>query len=388
MSAAAEFDAITQAQLEQIGGLKWSRFPGKIGAFVAESDFPLAPPVAERLHTALRDGFTGYMPAHLGQSMSAACADWQRDRYGWHVPTEWVRPIGDVVTAFRATIQHFSAPGSKIIVPTPAYMPFLVVPQTLGREVIEVPMLWQNERWELDLDGIAQAFADGGGLLTLCNPYNPVGRVFTRPELEAVRDVVDAANGRVFSDEIHAPLVYAPHAHIPYASIDATTAEHTVTSTSASKAWNLPGLKAAQLILSNERDADTWSEVGMMLEHGASTFGVLANEAAYVSGGEWLDQTVAYLDGNRRRLGELLTELIPEMGYAAPEGTYVAWLDARRLGIDGSPAEFFRDFADVVMTDGRDCGIAGEGHLRFILAMPRPILERAVRQMADALSRR
>lgn len=386
MSTAEELDAIGIDRLREIGSVKWSVFPGTIGAFVAEMDFPPAPAVAEAVKSAVDHGLTGYLPAAVRERMAEATARWQRDRYGWEVLAERIRPVPDVLTALRATIDFFTEPGSKVVLPTPAYMPFLTIPAMHDREIVEVPMLLEGDRHVYDLDGIDRALADGGGLLILCNPYNPLGRVFERSELEAVAALVERHGARVFSDEIHAPLVFAPHRHVPYASISPAAAGHTITAASASKAWNLPGLKTAQVILSNDADAETWARPEVAwAEHGTANLGVVAATAAFEDGREWLAETLDYLDGNRRLLGDLLAEHIPGMGYRAPEGTYIAWLDARALGIEGSPAVFFREHAGVAMTDGTACGAAGEGFLRFILATPRPIIERAVRQMADAL---
>ena len=389
MSTTEELDAIGIDRLRENGSLKWSVFPEAIGAFVAEMDFPAAPAVDAAIRDALDRGLTGYLPAAVRDRMADAAARWQRDRYGWEVPAERIRPVPDVLTALRTTIDFFTAPGSKIVLPTPAYMPFLTIPALHDREIIEVPMLVDGGRPVYDLDGIDRALADGGGLLILCNPYNPLGRVFERAELEAVAAVVERHGARVFSDEIHAPLVFAPHRHVPYASIGSGAAGHTITAVSASKAWNLPGLKAAQVILTNDADAEIWTRPEVAwAEHGTANLGVVATTAAFDDGRDWLAETLDYLDGNRRLLGELLAEHIPAMGYRAPEGTYIAWLDARDLGIDGSPAVFFREHAGVAMTDGAACGAAGEGHLRFILATPRPVIEQAVRQMAEALRER
>ncbi|GAB3613142.1 MalY/PatB family protein [Humibacter ginsengisoli] len=388
MTSAHEYDAIGMDRLREIGSLKWTMFPGKIGAFVAEMDFGCAPAIAKALHDTVDDGLFGYLPPSLSEAMSDACAAWQKSRYGWDVPAARVHPLPDVIKGLEVAIEHFSAPGSKIVLPTPAYMPFLSVPPTLGREIIQVPMLIRDGRYEFDLDGLDRAFHDGGGLLILCNPYNPLGRVFTREELLAVSEVVERNGARVFSDEIHAPLVYPDGKHVPYASVSDAAASHTITSTSASKAWNLPGLKCAQIILSNDADAEVWERIGFMASHGASNPGVIANTAAYTAGGAWLADTVGYLDGNRRLLGDLLAEHLPEIRYTAPEGTYIAWLDARALELEVPPADFFRERADVAMTDGSSCGDAGVGFMRFIFATPRPIIEQAVRQMADAVKRR
>lgn len=381
------FDAIDIDSLRRVGGVKWSRFPGTIGAFVAEMDFGVAPPIAEALHRAVDDGLFGYLPEALSAGMSAACADWQRAAYGWNVAAERIHPIADVLKGLEVAIEHYSRPGAPIILPTPAYMPFLTVPKALGRDIIEVPLLFRDGRYGLDLEGLDRAFAAGGGLLILCNPYNPVGRVFERAELEALSRIVDRQGGRVFSDEIHSPLVYAGARHIPYASISAVAAGHTLTATSASKAWNLPGLKCAQLIIGNDADAAVWEKVGPMASHGASNLGVIANTVAYSAGRGWLQEVLAYNDGNRRELAALIAEYLPGVRYTMPEGTYIAWLDCRGLGLNVSPAEFFREKAGVALTDGASCGAPGDGFVRLIFATPRPILRQAVRQMAAALAR-
>jgi len=382
-----KFDAIDIETLRRIGGVKWSRFPGTIGAFVAEMDFGVAPPIADALHKAVDDALFGYLPEKLATEMRAACADWQRTTYGWDVEPGRVHPIADVLKGLEVAIEHYSRPGAPVILPTPAYMPFLTVPKALGRGILEVPLRFENGRYTFDLDGLDRAFAAGGSLMILCNPYNPVGRVFERAELEAVAEVVNRHGGRVFSDEIHSPLVYAGAKHIPYASISSTAAGHTLTATSASKAWNLPGLKCAQLILSNDADAALWEKVGPDATHGASNLGVIANTVAYRAGRDWLAEVMGYLEGNRRELAALLTEHLPQVRYQMPEGTYIAWLDCRGLGLNVSPAAFFREKAGVSLTDGATCGGPGDGFVRLIFATPRPILRQAVQQMGAALAR-
>ncbi|MFS0734632.1 aminotransferase class I/II-fold pyridoxal phosphate-dependent enzyme [Microbacterium sp. 1P10UB] len=388
MSHTLDFDAVGIDALRAGGGIKWSLFPDKIGAFVAEMDFGTAPEITAALHAAIDAGALGYLPSALAADMSSATAAWHRDRYGWTVDPAHIHPIADVIKGLEVAIEHYSAPGSPVILPTPSYMPFLSVPPTMGREIIQVPLVEGEDGYTLDLDGIDRAFAAGGGLLILCNPYNPVGRVFTRDELTALSLVVERHGGRVFSDEIHAPLVYAGSAHVPYASVSAATAAHTVTATSASKAWNLPGLKTAQLIITDPEDAVVWERIGPMASHGASTLGVIANTVAYAEGGAWLDGVIDYLDGNRRFLGEALAAELPGIRYRAPQGTYIGWLDARGLGLDAAPAAFFRDHAGVALTEGSDCGPAGAGFLRFVFATPRPIIARAVEQMGAAYRER
>jgi cystathionine beta-lyase len=378
---AAEFDRIDVATLRAGGSVKWSMYPDAIGAFVAEMDFGTAPPIAAALHAAVDAGAFGYLPAGLSEQMSTAYAAWSAQRYGWSVDPVDVRPVADVVAGLTLAMAHFSAPGSPIALPTPAYMPFVSVPPRMGRQVIEIPLTAEHR---YDLEALDAAFRAGANLLILCNPHNPVGRVLTRDEMLAIAEIVDRHGGRVFSDEIHAPLVFPGHTHVPYASLSPVTAAHTLTATSASKAWNLPGLKTAQVILSNDADREVWTRIGLLAEHGAATLGVLANAAAYREGGPWLADVLDYLDGNRRLLGELVAELLPGVGYTLPEGTYLGWLDFRGTG-PAEPGPYFLEKAGVALTDGAACGRAGRGFGRFNFALPRPVLRAAVERIASAM---
>lgn len=383
---ATEFDSLTIDQLRTVVGKKWSTYDDCIGAFVAEADFGTAPAIKNALREVVDAGFFGYLPDAQKQEMLEATAAWYRNEYGWDVPVERVHPLPDVIKGLEAALVDFSKPGSKVIVPTPAYMPFVRLPELFGREHVEIPSVMRNGRLELDYEGIEAAFVDGGGLLILCNPHNPAGRVYDRDELLQVSEIVEKHGGRVFSDEIHAPLVYPGKQHIPYASVSDAAASHTITATSASKAWNLAGLKTAQIILSSEDDQKRWSEgpMGFMYEHGASVIGVIANAVAYREGKPWLTDVIDYLDGNRKMLGEMLSELMPEARYQAPEGTYLAWIDLNGYDLPSDVDLFYRTRAKVAVVNGDACGKAGEGFIRFNFAMSRPMLEQAVTQMAAA----
>lgn len=381
-------DGLTEEQLRASGSLKWTRYGDALGAFVAEMDLGTAPVVVRALHEAVGRGRFGYLTPGEADDMARACAGFLARRYGWPVPAGFVTPLPDVIAGLQAAVEHFAPPGSAVILPTPAYMPFRAVPALLGRELVEVPMVADGDRTTYDLDAIGRALDRGAGLVVHVNPHNPLGRVFSTEEQLALAAVVDRAGARVFSDEIHAPLVHAGAVHRPYASLSPVTAAHTVTATSASKAWNLPGLKAAQLILSDERDAEHWARVGFLATHGASTPGVLANTVAYDAGGPWLDGVLAHLGDLRMLLADLLAQHLPEVGYRPPEGTYLAWLDCRRLGLDGPAGAFFLEHAGVALVDGPECGAPGLGHVRLNFATPAPVLTRIVERMAAAVRTR
>lgn len=380
----SQFETPDEAELRRRGGAKWSTYPEAIGAFVAEMDFGLAPAVRAALEREIDLSRTGYLPPAASADLVDATAAWCADRFGWAVAADRVKPVADVLSGLDLVLRRFSDPSRPVVVATPAYMPFLRLAELMGRPVIEVPSPQVAGRYELDLTGIAAAFEAGADLFLLCNPWNPVGRALTREELVALSEVVDRFGARVFADEIHAPLVLGGHRHIPYASISDVAAGHTVTAISASKAFHLPGLKCAQLILSNDADADRFPAVSGLASFGASGFGVAATIAAYRDGGGWLDAVLDYLDASSRRFGDLLAERLPQVGYRAPEGTYIGWLDLRRLDLGDAPADRIRDRARVALTDGAACGASGRGYARIILATPRPVLEEIVDRLAHA----
>jgi cystathionine beta-lyase len=379
-------DATTIAVLRVRGSSKWTApGPDGFGAGVAEMDFGAAPAILDALAALSADANFGYLSPVLADQLAAACAEFQRRRYGWAVDPALVHHVPDVLRALEIAITRFSRPGSPVILPTPAYMPFLSVPGFLGREIIQVRMIDDGGFFTFDLDAIEDAFRAGGHLLIVCNPYNPLGRVFTAKEITQLTDVVDRHGGRVFADEIHGPLIYPGQTHLPYAATSPTAAAHTLTATSASKAWNLPGLKCAQVILSSEPDRRRWEEMGFFAAHGASNPGVAANIAAYRHGEAWLDQVVAYLDDSRRLLAGLLRRHLPQVRYRPPDGTYLAWLDCTAMDLPGSPGALVTDRGRVTVVDGPAFGDGGPGAFRFNFATPQPILAEMVEHIAAAL---
>jgi cysteine-S-conjugate beta-lyase len=383
-------DTTTAAELRARGGFKWTApGPGGFGAAVAEMDFGAAPAILDALARLSADATFGYLPPPLADELAVACAEFQQHRYGWDVDPLQVRHVPDVIKALELAITRFSRPDSPVILPTPAYMPFLTVPGFLGREIIQVRMRGDDAGFfALDLDAIDDAFRRGGHLLIFCNPYNPLGRVFTVDEMTQLTGVVDSRGGRVFADEIHGPLVYPGTRHIPYASTSDAAAAHTLTATSASKAWNLPGLKCAQVILTSEADRRHWEELGVFATHGASNPGVVANIAAFRHGGAWLDEVVGYLDDSRRLLAGLLGRQLPRVRYRPPDGTYLAWLDCTALDLPRSPGELVTERARVTVVDGPAFGAGGAGAFRFNFATPQPILAEMVERIAAVLDRR
>jgi cysteine-S-conjugate beta-lyase len=379
-------DSTTAEMLRARRSVKWTTpGPGGFGAAIAEMDFGAAPPIVDALERLSDDAAFGYLPPHLSDELGVVCAEFEKRRFGWDLDPAVIHPVPDVIKALEIAITHFSRPGSPVILPTPAYMPFLIVPGLLGREIIQVQMRSDGGFFTLDFDAIEDAFRAGGQLVVFCNPYNPLGRVFTLDEMTQLTQVVDRHGGRVFADEVHAPLVYPGQRHIPYAETSDAAAAHTLTSTSASKAWNLPGLKCAVVILTNEPDRQHWEEMGPFASHGASNPGVVANIAAFRHGEPWLDEVLAYLDESRQLLGDLLSRKLPAVRYRPPDGTYLAWLDCTALDLAESPGVLVTDQARVSVVDGPAFGAGGAGSFRFNFATPQPLLAEMIDRIAAAL---
>lgn len=365
--------------------LKWEVPHGRIGAWIAESDFGTAPCVTSALHEAVDDGLLTYLPERTAATATAAFTAFAARRYGWRVADERVHIVPDVLSALRAMLEHLSPPGA-VVVPTPAYAPFLRIPIQLGRQVVQVPSRRDERGWHLDLDGIDRAFAAGASVLVLCHPHNPLGSVLDRAQMTEVAAVVEHHGGRVFADEIHAPIVYAPARHVPYASLSATTAAHTVTATAASKGWNVPGLKSAQMILTAADDHRRWARAEVFPRHLGSVLGAVAAAAAYSPEGErWLDDAVQRFRANRDWLEGALAERLPEIAPATGRSTYLAWLDLAPYGL-ADPSAFLSERAGVVTTPGSESGDGFAASVRFNFAMQPGLLHDAVDRIASALA--
>lgn len=372
-------------------GVKWTRFGAEvIPAFVAEMDARAAPEVQEAITAGVERQMYGYLSPELGADLGAATAAWYADEFGWALDPELVRPIADVLAALELVLDRFTAPGSAVVVPTPAYMPFLVTPGLRGRPLIELPMTSSDGRYLPDLEALDAALAGGAGCVVLCNPHNPTGAVYTAAELGEFAAVVERRDAVVFSDEIHAAIRYGRGAHVPYASVSEAAARHTITATSASKAWNLPGLKCAQLLFSNPEHFATYCSTPHHSEIGPATLGVLATIAAYQQGRPWLASVLEFLDESRHVLADLLAEHLPGARYRPPDGTYLAWIDCRDAGLEGfveepgALAARFLERSQVALTDGSACGATGFVRLNF--ATPRPVLTELVTRMGRAVA--
>lgn len=377
-----DLDGLTLAQLRQRQSAKWRRYGEDVlPLWVAELDVPLAPCVTEVLERAVRLGDTGYAwpgPAGTGTedgspgALALAFAGFARRRWGWDPDLTGSRVLADVMSGVAEVLLALTAPGDGVVVCPPVYPPFFLVPPAVGRPVVEVPLVGGG----LDLAGIDRALGSGARAVLLCSPHNPTGRVWSPEELTALDAVVRRHGALVLADEIHAPLALPGARFSPYLAQE----RDAVCLTSASKAFNLAGLKAALVLGGSPRVREALGRVPLEASHRVGHLGVLAGTAALTSGDGWLDDLLAHLDRQRALLAELLP---PEIGYAPPQASYLAWLD---LGYD-DPAAHLLAAAGVALSEGTDFGTGGRGHARLNFGTTTAVLREAVARVAAAQPR-
>ena len=379
---------LTDAEARRALLLKWGVVaPDVIPAWVAEMDYAVADVVTDALHAAVDAGQTGYPPLGTGGELGRAYAAWAGRQFGHRVDPEHVLPVVDVTAGVRLALDVLSDPG-PMVMPVPGYSPQLEIAAITGRERRDLVVDPDAERAGLDLDALDRHLAAGARTLLLTQPHNPWGRVFTRAELEGVRDVVTAHGARVVSDEIHAPLVLPGAEHVPYLSLPGT-ADHAVAVVASSKAFNTAGLKCAQVVAGDDATRDRLLAAPLARNDSFSSLGVVAAVAAYTHGDPWLAALRKRLDRQRTLLGALLAEHLPLARMRPLEATYLAWLDLRAYGPDPvgdwDPAAVVLDKGRVQVSPGHDYHPGVGGHVRLNIATSPERLTEIVRRMAAAL---
>jgi cystathionine beta-lyase len=376
-----DFD-LTDDELRAAGSVKWTWAPPDVlPAWVAEMDVRPCPAVTDALADAVRRGGFGYPAPDARYGLAEATAAFLHRRFGHPVDPALVFSCGDVMAGVRLVLETLCEPG-PVVVPVPAYPPFLDIVPVTGRQLVTVPMATAAGRRVLDVEAIGHALAAGARTVLLSAPHNPVGRAFTVDELEALRDVVTRHGARVISDEIHAPLVLPGATHVPYAAVEGT-AGHVTTVVASSKAWNTPGLKCAQVIAGTPADRARLAAVPHVANHGTSPLGVVATVAAYTAGEAWLDALLEHLDAARALFGELLAEHLPQVCWTPMEATFLAWVEARGTG-RSDPAETALQRGRVMVNRGATFGPGYDGFVRVNLATSAERLRRIVDRLATA----
>jgi cystathionine beta-lyase len=373
-------------QLRQRSSTKWRTYPDDvIPLFVAETDFVPPPTVSATLARAVELGDTGYTPPDPG--VARAYAGFAQRRFGWTVDPARIRTTCDVMMGVVEILRSVTSPGDRVIVTPPVYPPFFDCVPEAGAVVERVPLLDTGSAWELDLRGIEAAFRGGARAILLCNPHNPTGTPHTRQSLTELAELAARFDAVVVSDEIHAPLTYTRGAFTPFLDASPVAARVGYAVVSASKAFNLAGLKCALMVTADDETTAVVRGLPAEVEWRTGLFGALAAVAAFSPESDpWLDGQLAALDANRRLLAELLAEHVPEARYRVPDAGFLAWVDLSELGWGDNPAVKVLREAKVALHLGPHFGVEGEGHVRINFGCSPDLLREAIARIG-ALAR-
>jgi cysteine-S-conjugate beta-lyase len=384
MASGPDFNNLSIAELRKRRSAKWTMFPPDVlPAWVAEMDFPLDNVVRNALLDSIQHDDCGYAN---GAGVGAAFADFAQERYSWTLDPRGVFVIPDVLVGISEILRTLTNPGDRIVVNSPVYPPFYRVTGEAERQIEDVPLLRAEDgSWSLDLAGLERAFAGGAKAYLLCSPHNPLGMIFDLTTLACIAELAKEHNVLVIADEIHAPLTMAGATFVPFLPIGDYIDCDAVALASASKAWNLPGLKCAVAVAGSERMRKKLGLMRPELPWSAGNLGVVASIAAFTAGAPWLDALLAYLDGNRKLLTELIASELPGVRYIEPQASYLAWLDCGALELGPDPVSVFLERGRVALTRGRDFGPSGAPFVRVNMGTSAAILTEVVGRMKRAL---
>lgn len=354
--------------------------------WVADMDFPTAPAVLERLHALAEHGIFGY--TGVKDAYFSAVHNWYAQRFGWETQRSWLVTTPGVVFAIAIAIRAFTQKGDAILIQQPVYYPFADKVTENDRQLVVNPLILKNGRYEMDFADMERKIADNHvKMLLLCSPHNPVGRVWTKEELLRVGEICQKHGVLVVSDEIHADFTYAGHTHRVFASVKSEFADFTITCTAPSKTFNLAGLQNSNIFIPNRQLRHVYKkELSACGCGGTNCMGMAACQAAYEAGADWLEQLKQYLAGNLAYVRQFLREKLPDIALIEPEGTYLVWLDLRKLGLtEQQQRQLIVQDAKLWLDTGTLFGQDGEGFERINIACPRATIEQAMQRLERAV---
>lgn len=388
-----KYDFDRYVERRNTGSMKWDTLKERFGTddvlpfWVADMDFKSPPAVIEALQKKLEQGVLGY-PA-VQDSLLEAVAAWQRTRHSWDVDKSWIAWAPGIVAGLSFSMIAFTEPDEEVIIQTPVYHPFFSVVKSSGRTLVANPLKRENGRYVMDLEHLESLITPKCRTLILCSPHNPIMRVWSKGELEALADLAKRKDMLILADEIHQDLVYSDAKHTCFASLSADAANRTVTFAAPSKTFNIAGLASSAAIIPNETLRAKYEETLERFDlDGLNLMGQAAMEAAYAKCADWADQVMAYMEGNRSFVEKFLKERMPKAKMDHPEGTYIFWIDFRGYGLSGDALqEFLLKKAKVALNDGRAFGPDGDGFARLNIGTTRKQLEEGLTRIAEALER-
>lgn len=354
--------------------------------WVADMDFPTAPAVLERLHALAEHGIFGY--TGVKDAYFSAVHNWYAQRFGWETQRSWLVTTPGVVFAIAIAIRAFTQKGDAILIQQPVYYPFADKVTENDRQLVVNPLILKNGKYEMNFADMERKIVDNHvKMLLLCSPHNPVGRVWTKEELLRVGEICQKHGVLVVSDEIHADFTYAGHTHRVFASVKSEFADFTITCTAPSKTFNLAGLQNSNIFIPNRQLRHAYKkELSACGCGGTNCMGMAACQAAYEAGADWLEQLKQYLAGNLAYIRQFLREKLPDIALIEPEGTYLVWLDLRKLGLtEQQQRQLIVQDAKLWLDTGTLFGQGGEGFERINIACPRATIEQAMQRLERAV---
>jgi cystathionine beta-lyase len=378
-----KLQALPLAQLQKRRSAKWREFPQDILPLpVAEMDFEIAKPIRDVLAEMINNSDTGYLGPN--PELAINLAKFAKARWGWQIDTEQVFIATDVGVGMVEMARTIVNPGDLIMINSPVYHNMNNWIAELKCKSYDAPLIKNDLHYTIDLDAIERGYATGVKAHFLCSPHNPVGTVFSRDELAAIADLAKKYGVTIFSDEIHAPLTYKAEHFTPFLAVSDAAREVGICVTSASKSWNLAGLKCATIITAHPKQLELAKSMPMSVHHRASLFGAVASAAAYECA-DWLDDAIETLDGNRKFLKNLLAQNLPSVNYRIPDFSYLAWLDLESLNLAPSPAEVLLEKGKLALNPGILFGPESGNFVRLNFATSEEILVEAVSRIASCL---
>lgn len=382
------FDEIVDRKCTE--AVKWTYPPeipnDAIPLWVADMDFRCPPEITAAIMKRAEHGVFGY-PCKYDEYFDAII-QWMLEQHKWSVQRDWIVTSPGVVPAMNFAIRTFLRPGDYVLIQRPVYTPFTLSIEQNGTHVANSPLKLVGDRYEIDFDDFEKKASDPRvKMFFLCNPHNPVGRVWTRDELSRLGEICIKHNVLVFSDEIHQDMVYTGYTHTPFASISPELSNITITATAPSKTFNIAGLKTSNIIIENERLRGEYireSERSAALE--PNIFGIVATTAAYTEGHEWLKQVMQYIEANKDYVTQFIAERLPMLKVIRSEATFMLWIDCQGLGLDNEQLrEFMLHRAHLWLNCGYTYGEEGSCFQRINIGCPRSVLEEAMHNLEAAI---
>ena len=385
----SDLRALDLSELQTHRSEKWRAFPKDVLPLpVAEMDFPVADPISQVLREMIDHSDLGYLGSI--PEMGTAFAGFAKRRWGWSVDPLQVRIAADVGVGIVEVLRVITKAGDKILINSPVYPNFWTWCTETHLEQVDVPLTQSEQQvngsnWILDWDGIEKAYASGIKAHLICNPHNPLGRVYTREELSRLADLAKKHNVYVLSDEIHAPLTFAEQKFTPFLSVSENARAVGITITAASKGWNIAGLKCAIIVSENEKVHETLNGIAPATHYRASLLGAFASVAAFEKGEPWLDSAMVEIDKNRNLVAELIAAKTPGVGYRIPHCSYLAWLDLTSFNLGEDPSAVLIEKGKVAFVPGVRFGAQSSQFVRLNFATSPQILEEAFNRLATVL---